>query len=63
MKTLKGYVRNCNCPEGCLAESYITKEALEFFAEYMSNMNTVEVPHGHVQNLSKDKPLSGGKVV
>ena len=63
MKTLKGYVRNCNCPEGCLAESYIAEESLEFCAEYMSNMSIVGVPPGHVQNLSKDKPLSGGKVV
>ena len=30
MKRLKGYVRNRSHPEGCIAESYIAKEALEF---------------------------------
>ena len=63
VKTLKGYVRNHNCPEGCIAKSYTAEEALEFCAEYMTNMNIVRVPLGYVQNLSKDKPLSGGKVV
>ena len=63
MKTLKGYVWNHNCPEGCIAKSYIAEEALEFCAEYMSNMNIVGVSLGHVQNLLKDKSLSGGKVV
>ena len=29
----------------------------------MSNMNTIGVPLGYVQNLSKDKSLSGGKVI
>ena len=38
MKTLKGYVRNSKCPEGCVAESYIIEEALEFCAEYMESM-------------------------
>ena len=63
MKTLKDYVWNRNYPKGCIAESYIAEEALEFCAKYMSNMTTIGVPLGHVQNLSKDKPLSGGKVV
>lgn len=29
----------------------------------MSNMSTVGVPPGRVQNLSKDKPLSGRKAI
>ncbi|XP_024037598.1 uncharacterized protein LOC112097214, partial [Citrus clementina] len=41
MKTLKGYVRNRNCPEGYIAESYIVEEALEFCAEYVENMPTI----------------------
>ena len=63
MKTLKGYVRNRNFPEGCIAESYITEEALEFYAEYMSNMHTIGVSFGHVQNLSVEKSLDGGQLV
>ena len=63
MKTLKSFVWNHNYLEGCIAESYIAEEVIEFCVEYMSNMNTVGFPIGHVQSLSKDKPLSGGKVV
>ena len=63
MKTLKGYVRNHNCPEGCIAESYIAEEALEFCVEYLENMPTIGVPPGHVQNLEIDKPMSGGQMV
>ena len=44
-------------------ENYIAEEALEFCAEYMSNMSTVGVPPQHMQKLSKDKPLCGRKVV
>lgn len=33
MKTLKCYVRNHNCPEGCIVESYFVEEALAFCAE------------------------------
>ena len=61
MKILKSYVRNRSRPESCITESYVAEEALEFCAEYMSNMCTVGLPRGHMQNLSIEKPLSGGK--
>ncbi|KAK9214285.1 hypothetical protein WN944_006278 [Citrus x changshan-huyou] len=61
MKGLKAYVRNRNNPEGCIAESYIAEEALEFCAEYVSNMRTIGLPPGHVETSSIDKPLPGGK--
>ncbi|KAH9781219.1 hypothetical protein KPL71_008375 [Citrus sinensis] len=61
MKDLKAYVRNRNNPEGCIVESYIAEEALEFCAEYVSNMRTIGLPPGHVETSSIDKPLLGGK--
>ncbi|XP_024046507.1 uncharacterized protein LOC112100875 [Citrus clementina] len=61
MKGLKAYVRNRNNPEGCIAESYIAEEALEFCAKYVSNMRTIGLPPGHVETSSIDKPLPGGK--
>ena len=61
MKGLKAYVRNYNNPEGCITESYIAKEALEFCAEHVSNMRTIGLPPGHVETSSIDKPLAGGK--
>ncbi|RVW89710.1 hypothetical protein CK203_047225 [Vitis vinifera] len=39
MKVLKGYVRNRNRPEGCIAECYIAEEAIEFCTEYLSNVD------------------------
>ena len=30
MRVLKGYIRNCTRLEGCIAECYIVKEAVEF---------------------------------
>lgn len=63
MKILKIYVWNHNRPEGCIIKCYVIEEALEFCAEYMSNMCTIGLPLGHKQNLSIDKPLSSGKQV
>ncbi|KAL6584579.1 hypothetical protein OROMI_003868 [Orobanche minor] len=44
MKTLKGYVKNPNYPEGCIAERYIAEEAMEFLDEHLQNEDTVGVP-------------------
>ena len=35
MKVLKSYVRNRNRPEGCIVESYIAEEAMNFCSEYL----------------------------
>jgi hypothetical protein len=66
MKVLKGYVRNRNCPEGCIAESYIAEEAVEFCTEYLSGVDAVGIPSS--KNMTTDdpengRPLSGGHVV
>jgi len=34
MKILKGYVKNRSRPEGCIAERYLVKEAVEFCNEF-----------------------------
>ncbi|KAF5939815.1 hypothetical protein HYC85_020982 [Camellia sinensis] len=44
MKILKGYVRNRNCPEGCIAECYIVEEVVEFCVEYLSGVDTIGIP-------------------
>jgi len=44
MKKLKGYVRNRNRPEGCIAEAYIVEEAIEFCSEYLSGVDAVGLP-------------------
>ena len=35
MKVLKGYVRNRNRPEGCIAEWYMVEKAVEFCTEFL----------------------------
>ncbi|CAL2247759.1 unnamed protein product [Prunus armeniaca] len=56
MKVLKGYVQNHTRPEGCIAERYIAKEAVEFCTEHLSEVNTVGVPSS--QKMGVSKPLS-----
>lgn len=64
MKTLKGYVRNRNHPEGCIAESYIAEEAVEFLAEHMVDEHTVGLPSSRNFDLSEtSRPLSGATMI
>ena len=44
MKILKGYLRNQNRPEGCIVESYICGEAVEFCSEYIGDAKMISVP-------------------
>ncbi|KAL5555461.1 hypothetical protein UlMin_037697 [Ulmus minor] len=53
MKVLKSYVRKGNNIEGCIAECYITEEALEYCAEYLKDVSAVGVPR-NMNNLSSD---------
>ena len=41
MKIQKGYVRNRSRPEGCIIESYIVEEAMEFCSDYLSGVSSV----------------------
>ena len=41
MKILKGYVRNRIRPEGCIIESYIVEETMEFCLDYLSGVSSV----------------------
>ncbi|XP_028091354.1 uncharacterized protein LOC114291688 [Camellia sinensis] len=67
MKILKGYVRNRNCPEGCIAESYIVEEAVEFCAEYLSGVDAIGILSNRNMTVDDDieigRPLSSGCVV
>ncbi|TXG66340.1 hypothetical protein EZV62_007615 [Acer yangbiense] len=63
MKVLKGYVRNRNHPEGCIAESYIAEEAVEFCTGYLSDVDGIGIPSCRnygIKNIGK--PLPGGWV-
>ncbi|XP_073133957.1 uncharacterized protein [Henckelia pumila] len=61
MKILKGYVRNRNRPEGCMAECYIAEEAVEFCSDYLGSLHTIGIPTIHRQ-IELTKPLSAAVV-
>ena len=63
MKVLKGYVRNRNYPEGCIAECYIAKEALEFCTEYLSGIDAIGIPSSMKDECKYGKPLLGGRAM
>lgn len=53
MKILKSYVKNHNRPEGCIVESYMTKEALEFCSKYLVNIESIRIPKGKFEYDSR----------
>ena len=63
MKVLKGYVRNRNRPEGCIAECYIAEEAIEFCTEYLSNVDAIGIPISANIDQKVGAPIPGGQVV
>ncbi|KAJ4718934.1 Transposon protein, putative, CACTA, En/Spm sub-class [Melia azedarach] len=60
MKVLKGHVRNRNRPEGCIAECYISEEALEFCADYLTNFQSIGNSSTYKDNVSIERHLSSG---
>ena len=62
MKMLKGYVRNHYRPEGCIAEYYVAKEALEFCTKYHSNHDFIGLPPDLIIDYTIEKPLGGEDV-
>ena len=60
MKVLKGYVRNRNQPEGCIAECYIAEEGIEFYMEYLSNVETIGIPSTSNIDQKVGPPMFGG---
>ncbi|XP_062005957.1 uncharacterized protein LOC133723145 [Rosa rugosa] len=64
MKTLKSYVRCRHHPEGCIAESYIAEEVVEFISERVLCVeDTVGIPSVGIFDESCIKPLSGASIV
>lgn len=62
MKPIKGYVCNQNCPKSCIAECYITEEALEFCTEYLSICKSIGLPAGCLINFRIERPLGGASI-
>lgn len=51
-KVLKSYVRNRFCPEGCIAESYLGEESIEFCTEFVKQSCTTAGLRNDQEKLS-----------
>ena len=62
MKVLKNYVRNRHHLEGCIAESYIVEEAIEFCSDFLSRIDPIGLAinrlDASLDNSSFGRPLS-----
>ncbi|KAL6210819.1 hypothetical protein ACLB2K_016051 [Fragaria x ananassa] len=66
MKVFRGYVRNHNFPEGCIAENYIVEEAIEFCSDRFldEGATTAGIPTKSLSGLCNGcKRLSGSVMV
>lgn len=57
MKVCKGYVRNRNHPESCIAKCYIAEEAIKFLAENFFDDKTAGIPIAATQSPSQHQVL------
>lgn len=62
MKVLKGYVRNRNRPEGCIVESYIVEEAIEFCSEYLHDVKVIGIPRDINDDLNTSMGITIGSL-
>ncbi|XP_057809078.1 uncharacterized protein LOC131023551 [Salvia miltiorrhiza] len=61
---IMGYVRNRHRPEGCIAESYIVEEAVEYCSEYLANTYTIGIPSSNLKdNLTESSSRATVKVI
>lgn len=43
MKIFKGYTKNHHCSEASIVEWYITEEAIEFYTNYLLDINSIGI--------------------
>ncbi|KAA0058913.1 transposase [Cucumis melo var. makuwa] len=64
MKVIKNSVRNRYRPEGCIAESYLIEEAIEFCSDFLSGVDLVGLgtrkSQDHLDTSNIGRPLSMG---
>ncbi|CAA7023802.1 unnamed protein product [Microthlaspi erraticum] len=68
MKVLKDFVRNSARPEGCIAESYLAKECIQFCSDFLRNTTSVQdkldrnIEYENVSIL-EGRPISAGSPI
>ena len=62
MKVIKNSVRNRYRPEGCIAESYLIEEAIEFCSDFLSGVDPIGTrkSQDHLDTSNIGRPLSMG---
>ncbi|ONK78205.1 uncharacterized protein A4U43_C02F15630 [Asparagus officinalis] len=61
MKVLKGNVRNRYRPESCIAETYLVEEAIEYWSEYIPNVEAIGLPHTRHTDRIDGEGVTGGQ--
>ena len=59
LHTLKGYVRNKACPEGSIAEGYISEECLTLCSRFFEDVSTKLNRQERQENSSVNEPPCG----
>ncbi|XP_074323280.1 uncharacterized protein LOC141660216 [Apium graveolens] len=63
LKILKEYVMNRSRPEGCIAERYLIEEAIEFWSEFIPNVDVIGLPVNPHSGRIDGKGVTGGQQV
>ena len=68
MKILKDHVKNRARPEGCIAESYLADECMNFCSEFMKHKRDLNLKEVRNEDRSHDvilggRPISGKKSI
>ena len=63
MKISKGYVRNRRRPKGCIVESYIVEEVVEFCTKYLQGCEVIGIPINRLLDSIDGRGNSGLEMV
>ncbi|KAL6582754.1 hypothetical protein OROMI_004832 [Orobanche minor] len=63
LKILKDYSMNRSRPEGCIAERYLIEEAIEFWSEFIPNVEAIGLPSARHNGRVDGEGVTGGRQV
>nr|XP_017227491.1 PREDICTED: uncharacterized protein LOC108203237 [Daucus carota subsp. sativus] len=63
LKILKEYVMNRSRPEGCIAERYLIEEAIEFWSEFIPNVEAIGLPSDRHSGRIDGEGVTGGQQI
>jgi hypothetical protein len=63
MGVLKKYVQNCARSEGSISKGYRTKEVIEFYIDFIPDLNLIGVPQSRHEGRLSGKGTLGKKAI